>query len=387
MKEMLKKALAVAVLTGVLAGCASEEDTIVMAPVPQVDSEFTPSGVWSNSIGNGVDTYYSKLSPEYAYGKVFVASRDGKVKALDPETGKTLWEQTIKAEGVSPRFAGGITAGYSQLFIGSENGEVIALNEETGELNWRVAVDGEVLAAPATDSNLVIVHTNEGTVLALDQKDGNQKWAISTEVPNLTLRGNSAPVTVSGGVFWGTANGRLAAAIAERGQLIWQQPIGLPQGATEIDRLVDVDATPLVLGSTLYIIGYNGQLTAIDLRSGKPAWKRNYSSATDIASDGSRLFVVTDKDHLAAFDARSGTELWKNERLEHRLLTAPTVINGYVVVGDNEGYLYWIDRNSGEFVSKQLVDSSGFAVPPVVIPGGYVLTTRDGNVKKLTINE
>ncbi|KHA60312.1 membrane biogenesis protein [Vibrio variabilis] len=387
MKEMLKKALAVAVLTGVLAGCASEEDTIVMAPVPQVDSEFTPSGVWSNSIGNGVDTYYSKLSPEYAYGKVFVASRDGKVKALDPETGKTLWEQTIKAEGVSPRLAGGITAGYSQLFIGSENGEVIALNEETGELNWRVAVDGEVLAAPATDSNLVIVHTNEGTVLALDQKDGTQKWAISTEVPNLTLRGNSAPVTVSGGVFWGTANGRLAAAIAERGQLIWQQPIGLPQGATEIDRLVDVDATPLVLGSTLYIIGYNGQLTAIDLRSGKPAWKRNYSSATDIASDGSRLFVVTDKDHLAAFDARSGTELWKNERLEHRLLTAPTVINGYVVVGDNEGYLYWIDRNSGEFVSKQLVDSSGFAVPPVVIPGGYVLTTRDGNVKKLTINE
>jgi outer membrane protein assembly factor BamB len=128
-------------------------------------------------------------------------------------------------------------------------------------------------------------------------------------------------------------------------------------------------------------------LTAIDLRTGKPAWKRNYSSATDIASDGSRLFVVTDKDHLAAFDARSGTELWKNERLEHRLLTAPTVINGYVVVGDSEGYLYWVDRNSGEFVSKQEVDSSGFAVPPMVVPGGYVLTTRDGNVKKLTINE
>tara|TARA_Y100001956_G_scaffold22634_1_gene22291 strand:- start:4310 stop:5473 length:1164 start_codon:yes stop_codon:yes gene_type:complete len=387
MKEMLKKALAVAVLTGVLAGCASEEDTIVMAPVPQVDSEFTPDSLWSNSIGNGVDSYYSKLSPEYAYDKVFVASRDGKVKALDPETGKTLWEQTIEVDDVSPRLSGGLTAGYSQLFIGSENGEVIALDEETGELNWRVEVDGEVLAAPATDSNLVIVHTNKGTVLALDQNDGIQKWAISTEVPNLTLRGNSAPVTVSGGVFWGTANGRLAAAIAERGQLIWQQPIGLPQGATEIDRLVDVDATPLVLGSTLYIIGYNGQLTAIDLRTGKPAWKRNYSSATDIASDGSRLFVVTDKDHLAAFDARSGTELWKNERLEHRLLTAPTVINGYVVVGDTEGYLYWVDRNSGEFVAKQQVDSSGFAVPPVVIPGGYVLTTRDGNVKKLTINE
>lgn len=386
MKGMLKKALSVAIFAGILAGCASEEDTVIMAPVPNIDSEFTPKKVWNASIGIGVEHYYSKLSPAYAYGKVFVASRDGLVKALDPETGKMLWEQDVEGD-VPARLSGGITAGYSQIFIGSENGQVLALNEETGELNWRVDVDGEVLAAPATDSNLVIVNTNKGTLLALNQEDGSQKWAISTEVPNLTLRGSSAPVALSGGVFWGTANGRLAAAIAERGQLIWQQPIGSPQGATEIDRLVDVDASPLVLGGALYTIGFNGQLTAIDLRSGKPVWKRNHSSATDLASDGSRIFVVTDKDHLVAFDARSGTELWSNDKLEHRLLTAPKVIEGYVVVGDSEGYLYWVDRSSGEFVSTQEVDSSGFAVPPLVVPGGYVLTTRDGDVKKLTIND
>lgn len=386
MKGMLKKALSVAIFAGILAGCASEEDTVIMAPVPNIDSEFTPKTVWNASIGNGVEHYYSKLSPAYAYGKVFVASRDGLVKALDPETGKVLWEQDVEGD-VPARLSGGITAGYSQIFMGSENGQVLALNEETGELNWRVDVDGEVLAAPATDSNLVIVNTNKGTLLALNQEDGSQKWAISTEVPNLTLRGSSAPVALSGGVFWGTANGRLAAAIAEHGQLIWQQPIGSPQGATEIDRLVDVDASPLVLGGALYTIGFNGQLTAIDLRSGKPVWKRNHSSATDLASDGSRIFVVTDKDHLVAFDSRSGTELWSNDKLEHRLLTAPKVIEGYVVVGDSEGYLYWIDRSSGEFVSTQEVDSSGFAVPPLVVPGGYVLTTRDGDVKKLTIND
>lgn len=386
MKGMLKKALAVAICAGVLAGCASEEDTVIMAPVPSVDNEFTPKKVWSTSVGDGVEHYYSKLTPAYGYGKIFAASRDGIVKALDPETGALLWEQDLEQD-VPARLAGGITTGYSQIFIGSENGQVLALNEETGEVNWRVDVDGEVLSAPATDSNLVIVSTDKGILLALNQEDGSQKWAISTEVPNLTLRGSSAPVAFSGGVFWGTANGRLAAAVAEHGQLIWQQPIGSPQGATEIDRLVDVDASPLVLGGALYIIGFNGQLTAIDLRSGKPVWKRKYSSATDLASDGSRLFVVTDKDHLVAFDARSGTELWSNDKLEHRLLTAPKMVNEYLVVGDSEGYLYWIDRISGEFVSKQEVDSSGFAVPPLVVPGGYVVTTRDGDVKKLTINE
>jgi outer membrane protein assembly factor BamB len=88
-----------------------------------------------------------------------------------------------------------------------------------------------------------------------------------------------------------------------------------------------------------------------------------------------------------AFDARSGTELWNNDQLENRLLTAPTIINQYVVVGDSEGYLHWIDRSSGEFVAQQEVDSSGFAVAPITIPGGYVLMTRNGDVKKLTISE
>lgn len=386
MKKLFNKVLVSAVVLGALAGCASEEDTVIMAPVPVVSSEFTPVTQWSASIGDGVGHYFSKLSPEYAYGKIFVASRDGLVKALDPESGKELWKTDLEQDN-SMRLSGGITAAYSQIYIGSENGVVIALNEETGELAWQVEVDGEVLAAPAADNNMVIVNTSRGTLIGLDQESGEQKWAISTEVPNLTLRGDSKPVTVSGGVFWGTASGRLAAAIVERGQLIWQQPVGMPKGATEIDRLVDVDASPIVIGGMLYTVGFNGQLIAIDLRSGKPAWKRNYSSSTDMASDGGRLFVVTDKDHLAAVDARSGTELWSNNKLENRLLTAPSIINGYIVVGDSEGYLHWIDRSSGEFVAQQLVESSGFAVGPLAVTDGYVIITRNGNVKKLTIKK
>ncbi|UPQ87399.1 outer membrane protein assembly factor BamB [Vibrio sinaloensis] len=386
MKNLLKKALATAICVGVLAGCAGEEDTVIMAPVPQVSSAFTPTTQWTSSIGKGVGQFYSKLSAEYAYDKVFVASRDGMVKALDPENGRLIWQANVE-EDVSARLSGGITAGYGQLFIGSENGRVFAFDQETGELNWQVDVNGEVLAAPATDSNLVIVHTNKGILLALDQVTGETRWTISTEVPNLTLRGNSAPVTASGGVFWGTANGRLAAAIVERGQLIWQQPIGKPQGATEIDRLVDVDASPLILGSSLYIVGYNGQLTAIDLRSGEASWKRNYSSASNLASDASSIYLVTEQDHLIAVDARSGTELWTNEQLENRLVTAPVIIDSYLVVGDSEGYLYWLERDSGDFVSMQQVSSSGFAVGPTPVEDGYVLVTRDGDVKKLTINK
>ncbi|MDR9826429.1 outer membrane protein assembly factor BamB [Vibrio sp. FNV 38] len=386
MKKLLRKILMPAVAVGVLAGCAGEEDTIIMAPVPEVVSEFSPQQQWKSSIGSGVEQYFSKLSPEYAYDKVFAASRKGLVRALDPENGRQIWQTDLEGD-TTARLSGGILAAYSKLFIGSENGEVISLDEESGEELWRAKVEGEVLVAPIAESNLIIVHTARGMLIALAQESGEQRWAISMDVPNLTLRGDSRPASSSGGVFWGTANGRLAAAIVENGQLIWQQPIGMPQGATEIDRLVDVDASPLILGSTLYIVGFNGNLVSVDLRSGQPIWKRPYSSSTDITTDNRSIFLVTDKDHLVAVDARSGTELWLNNKLEHRQLTAPTIIERYLVVGDTEGYLYWIDRETGEFVSKQMVDDSGFAVGPIALDDGYAVVTRNGDIKKLTINK
>ncbi|WP_261815858.1 outer membrane protein assembly factor BamB [Vibrio gallicus] len=384
-RKWLKRALIASIALGIV-GCASEEDTIVMAPVPVVKSEFTPSQEWSTSVGNGVGQYYSKLTPTYAYGKIFVASRDGDVVALDPESGDEIWSVDLEKD-VPARLSGGINASYGQLFIGTENGEMISLDENTGEEKWRVQVDGEVLSVPETDSNLVLVHTSRGALVALDEETGNEMWTVSTEVPNLTLRGTSSPTALSGGVFWGTANGRLAAAIVERGQMIWQQPVGTPKGATEIDRLVDSDAQPLVIGGMLYTIGVNGQLVAIDLRSGAPAWKRNYSSAKDMATDGRTIYLVTDKDYIVAVDARSGTELWQNRELEYRLLTPPTIIDNKVVVGDSEGYLYWLDRRSGEFVSQQQEDDSGFAVAPLQLEDGYLVVTRDGSVEKKKIEE
>ena len=102
--------------------------------------------------------------------------------------------------------------------------------------------------------------------------------------------------------------------------------------------------------------------------------------------DGSELFLVTAKDHIVAVDARSGTELWQNTDLQYRQLSAPAVIDGYLVVGDAEGYLHWLDTQSGEFVSQESVDSSGIAVPPVALDdNGFIVVTRDGEINKMQI--
>ncbi|WP_413478280.1 outer membrane protein assembly factor BamB [Vibrio hibernica] len=388
MKKVLKRGLTLTFIALGLLGCSSEEDTIVMSPLPIVKSQFTPKILWTASVGDGVGHYFSKLTPVYAYNKVFVASRDGEVKALDPETGKTLWEVDL-GEDEPARLSGGLSALYDKVYVGSENGQVYALSAEDGSLVWQQDIEGEVLAKPLADENLVMFNTAKGSLVALKQESGEQAWVINNEVPNLTLRGDSSPTSISGGVFWGMSNGRLAAALIQKGQLLWQQPIGTPKGSTEIDRLVDVDASPLIIGSSLYTVGINGQLVAIDLRSGAPMWKRAYSSATDLATDGSKLFVVTDQDHLTGVDVRSGTKLWENDELQYRQLSEPAVIHNYLVVGDNEGYLHWIDRNTGAFVAQQLIgdDDDGIAVAPIQLDDGFIVITREGEIKKMQIPE
>lgn len=383
MSKGFKRIAALALLTGILAGCAGEEEAVQMAPLPLVDSRFEPTLQWSASVGEGVGNYFSELSPAFDEGKLVAADRDGLVKALDAESGKVLWSVNL-GDSEPALLSGGILIADGAVYIGTERGVLVALDEETGEQKWQANIGGELLSHPAydIDSGLVIVNSSNGSLTAVGEESGQVRWTIPSEVPTLTLRGNSAPVVARGGVMWGQANGRIAAAQSAQGQVAWQRSIAVPKGATEIDRLVDVDASPVIAGDRLFAIGYNGQLVSLDILNGQLSWRRNYSSATNFTVVGNRIFLITAKDHIVAVDARSGNELWKNASLEYRLLTAPTVIDNYIVVGDSEGYLHWLDPFSGDFVAQQKLDDSGIAVAPIALDDGYLTMTRNGKLKK-----
>lgn len=385
MKKGLWRIAAVATTLAILTGCAGEEDVVQMAPLPTVTDKIASSQIWQAQVGDGVGQYYSALQPTVAYDKVFAADRQGAVAAFDLESGERIWQQSVQTE-TPALLSGGLSASYGKVYVGGETGELYALDAETGERLWQQNVNGEILAKPLVDAGMVIVNTSRGELVALDAESGEPQWSNANDVPNLSLRGESAPVTVSGGVFWGMANGRLGAAMIETGRSIWQIPISTPKGATEIDRLVDVDATPVIDGDRLYAVGYNGQLVSIDLRSGKAAWKRDFSSANDFIAAGNSLYLIDDKDNIVALDARNGLEKWRNSELAYRILTAPAVSDGYLVVGDSQGYLHWLDPETGDFVAQQSLEGEGIAVAPVQTDNGYIVITRDGQLRKLAID-
>ena len=375
-----------------LSGCSlfnSEEDVVKMSPLPVVENQFTPTTSWSTSVGNGIGKYYSTLHPAFADGVVYAADRHGVVKALSIDDGREIWSVNLaeKDGWFSTRAAllsGGVTVSGGKVYIGTEQAQVYALNASDGSVAWKTGVVGEALSRPVVSDGLVLIHTSNGQLQALNEADGAVKWTVNLDMPSLSLRGESAPTTAFGAAIVGGDNGRVSAVLMQQGQLIWQQRISQANGPTEIDRLSDVDTTPVVVNGVVYALAYNGNMTALDLRSGQIMWKRDLGSVSDFVIDGNRIYIIDQNDRVLALSTDGGVTLWTQSDLLHRNLTSPALYNGYIVTGDSEGYLHWINVEDGRFVAQQKVDSSGFLTEPVVAGGKLLIQANDGTLYALT---
>lgn len=375
-----------------LSGCSlfsGEEDVVKMSPLPTVENQFTPSTAWDVSVGSGIGDFYSNLHPAYADSVVYAADRKGTVKALNADDGKEVWSVNLaEKDGWFSRkpalLSGGLTVAGGHVYVGSEKAQVYALDAGDGAVVWKTTAAGEVLSRPTVSDGLVLVHTSNGQLQALDENSGVVKWTVNLDMPALSLRGESAPAVAYGAAIVGGDNGRVSAVLMQQGQMIWQQRISQATGSTEIDRLSDVDTTPVIVNGVVYALAYNGNLTALDLRSGQIMWKRELGSVNDFIVDGDRIYIVDQNDRLLALTTDGGVTLWTQSDLLHRLLTSPALYNGSLVVGDAEGYMHWINPEDGRFVAQQKVDGAGFLTDPVVADGKLLIQAKDGTVYAIT---
>lgn len=342
--------------------------------------------MWDKSVGDGVGKYYSHLSPAWEGSSVYAADRNGLVKALDTDSGVEIWSVNLAEKtgflsaDIPAMLSGGLTVSGEHVYVGTERGTLIALNANDGEIAWTANAGGEVLSRPEVSDGLVLVHTGNGLLQAFDTVSGEQRWSLNLDTPSLSVRGESAPAVAMGAAFVGGDNGRVSAVMLGQGQIIWQQRISQTTGTTEISRLNDVDMTPVVADGRVYAIAYNGNLVAMDMRSGQILWKRDFGSVNELVLDGESLYVVDQDDNVYGLRAADGVTMWSQDKLLHRNLSAPEIFNGYLVVGDGEGYLHWLDTSNGQFVAQNKLNSSGILSRPSIAGDKLMVQARDGRL-------
>jgi len=390
-RSMLLRTSVVLLCAASLAGCSTvkgwfggekkKDDKKPNEPAELIDitPSVTVSKIWSANAGKGEGRIGVRQGPVVADGRVFAAAIEGGVHAFDLQTGKQVWEfRPDKKADI--RLSGGPGVGEGLVVVGGLDGEVIALDASTGEKKWQAQVPNEVISAPAIGMNLVFVRSNDGRITAFDAASGERRWFWMQEVPMLSLRGNDGPVLGPGFVFVGNDDGTVSALSATDGRPMWEQPIAQPEGRTELDRMADVDGTPVLEGTTLFATSFKKQTLAIDAPSGRPMWSAEHGGAGRIGVASDRLVVTDPTGSVFGLDKNSGAALWSQPALARRSVTGAAVQGDYAVVADFDGYVHWLKLDNGEFAARQRVGGKAVKAAPVVADGIAIVQNVNGDL-------
>lgn len=386
------------VLTTALGGCSwFGGDDEELGPEPLM--EFEPEGrvieLWDVEVGGGLGERYTRLVPALGDEVLYAADAYGVVEARRLDDGERLWQTRIGRPdgGVLGAVAfwgrddddgsfvtGGVGFGEERLFLGTKNGELVALRADDGEELWRVQLSSEVLAPVAAGDGMVFVMSEDGRLTALAAEDGARIWSYDTQVPVLTLRGTGAPVWSDPVVFAGFANGRLTALRGENGEVVWEHVVALPSGRSELERIADLDGSPLLTPVGAFVASYQGAIKSLRLQDGSVQWERPISSHAELAEGYGQVYSTDEDGVIRAMDQVSGNVVWEQAGLARRGVTGPAVFGPWLAVGDFEGWVHLFAQSDGRALARVRVDRSGIRNAPISVDDRLVVQGNGGRL-------
>lgn len=389
---ILKRVATVAMLGMALSGCSTVKGWFAgkdaaakklqePAELVKFDATVKVDKLWTVNLGKGEERIGVRQGPVVADGRVYGAAITGGVHAIDLQTGKKIWTYEPAKEKKKPklRLSGGPGVGEGLVAIGTLDGQVIALDANDGTEKWRAKVPGEVISAPAIGQGMVYVRSNDGRVTAFDVSNGTQRWFNPRELPALTVRGNAPIVPGPGVLFVGNDDGSISAMASADGRTLWDQVVGNPEGRTELDRMADVDGAPVLEGATLYASSFKNQTMAIEGPTGRPLWARDHGGAGGVALSSSYVIVTDNQGGVFGLDKQSGAASWSQTGLARRQLTGPALQGDYVVVGDLDGYVHWLQQSDGAMAARAKTGGTVKA-QPIVADGVLLVQNVEGKL-------
>lgn len=345
-----RRPLALLLTLFLLAGC-SKDDALKPSPLPDFTRAVSVDRLWSADTGIGTDGELYALLPAVDGQAVYAADVSGRLQARRRDNGRRLW--TVRTR--HPFSAGPVVA-YNQLFLGTRKGELLCFSAEEGKLLWRAQLGGEVLAPPAVNGDAVAVKSADGHVTLLDRVGGEVRWIHDGGNPTLALRMASRPLLLPDVVLVGTPAGEMLALSRASGQLLWQRRIADPAGKSELDRLVDIAGDFVQQDGKLYVGTYQGRVVSLDLQGGQFSWQQPLSTFQPAAVANGQVFAVDADSRVLALRTDDGVVLWRNELLLGRRLTGVATLQGWLLVGDLDGWIHVIRQQDGVVVGRHHVD-------------------------------
>ncbi|MDI1351542.1 MAG: outer membrane protein assembly factor BamB [bacterium] len=370
-------------------GCSHIDDYMLgkdNTPVPKdlkpIESKIKVSTDWASPIGKShKSSEYLKIKPVVLDNIIYTADPGASVvHAVNAHNGQNKWSTHLKNGVIS-----GPTVAHGFVAVGTNGPALVLLNKADGKEVWHAKVSSELLSPPAIASKQVIAKTIDGKVFAFDLISGKKLWMVDHGSPSLVLKASSTPIIVNNLVLIGFSDGKLGAIELQSGRIVWERSISYATGTSDVERLVDIDADPIVNNNIVYLASYQGYIGALSLSDGQFLWRKPGSVYKNMLLNANTLYLTDSNDTIWSIDGRTGHVNWKQKSLKARNLTEPVLIGNELVVGDRSGYLHFIGLQTGEMIARSQLPG-GISLSPSVVGRNLYVQTNNGMLNKLSVS-
>ena len=231
--------------------------------------------IWSARAG---DTFAPLVLAE---GGLFVATGEGNVGRLSPETGSYVWRARL---GGTVRAAPVVTR--AGVVVATQTDSLYLLDKNTGTIRVRRGVRGTVLAAPGLADSLLVVGTTAGRLEALNVETLATVWGL--DLGDIVV---GSVAIHAGRAYAMTGNGRLTIV-----------PLNAPAQARRLEIGLASRAGPSPSVRGVYLGGVNGEIVLVD-SSGVRLWSARIEApiAEAVLLDSHTLFAASVRGNLVMF--------------------------------------------------------------------------------------
>jgi outer membrane assembly lipoprotein YfgL len=337
-------------------------------------AQLNVSKLWSAQIG----PVSSPLTAQLAGAQLALASANGLLSLMNAETGAEAWRLPLNTS-----LAAGVGTDGNRLSVITQSNELVTVAD--GKVLWKVKLPALSFTAPLVAGGRVFVLTADRTVIAFDGASGQKLWSQQRTGDALVLKQSGILTSYQDNLLVGLS-GRLVAMNPNNGVARWEVTIGSSRGTNEVERLVDLVSGVSRVNNVVCARAFQTSVTCVDAQKGSNLWTRAAQGHVGVSGTAAALFGAESDGKLVAWNRAGGQVLWQSEALRFRGLTAPAAADGQLVVGDDLGWLHWLDASNGQTVARTQIDASGIAMPPVPYGKTWVVITKSGLVQALRAN-
>lgn len=381
----------------------------VSLPPPQTNPDWAQSGgvpshamhhlaaadelrlVWRADIGSGSAGDSQLLAqPVIAEGRVFTLDADGAIGAFDATNGKRVWRSEPDGiygeEGV---LGGGLAYDGGWLFATISSGEVLGLNAASGVEIWRQSLSLPLRAAPTVAEGALLVVSADNQLYALDGRTGRPLWRHAGFFEGAGMLGGPSPAVDGGIVVVPYSSAEVFALRLDNGRVLWTDTVQRPRRTEALAQINDIDGQPVIDRERVYVVGYGGQMAAIDLRRGVRVWDLDLGSTDMPWVAGDFIYVLSTRSEVVCLLRDNGRVRWVSplQRFTEPddpssrpiTWTGPVLVGDRLLVAGSHGEAVTMSPYTGEILGR-LALPGPVLIPPVVAGGTVYLLTENAEL-------